>query len=94
MTIGQQPNAARNFSALFGTGPIQAILMVTAADTSPPEVSHQPVLRSHPWPPPNHLPMPPSSPHLSLTMQDHSTCPVDPDVLAEPRATEQGPPPG
>ena len=95
MTVGQRPHAARDFSALFGTGSIQAILMVAAADTSPPEVSRHPVLRSHPWPPPDHPPTSPSSsPHLPLTMQDHTACPVDPDVLAELRAAEHDSPPG
>ena len=95
MTVGQQPHAARDFSALFGTGSIQAILMVTAADTSPSEVS-QPARTAQPpmaaiRPP---LTSPSSSPHLPLTMQDHTACPVDPDVLAELRAAEHGSPPG
>ena len=91
MTVGQQPHAARDFSALFGTGSIQAVLMVSAAETSPPEVSRSPVLRSHPWPPSDHPPtLLFSSPRLPLTVQDHTACHVDPDVLAELRAAEHG----
>jgi hypothetical protein len=80
MTVGQRPHAARDFSALFGTGSIQAILMATAADEPSPEVSHHHVLRSHPWPPSDRPPTSLlSSPHLPLTMQDHTACPVDTD---------------